>query len=608
MLRYLGVILVLAMLLCGCVQSTPESIPPTENLNPPIITGLYVPGSDIEQGTDGAVRAFKPKEAFYGCAVVGDELLLMGKTGEEGTLSFYDGEHLDEVKTVSLGKNVVPALAQMQIGQQGIGYFDSENKDVVFLNPDLVEIGRMHLPKELLGDAWLSADWQTVYYCTDKGIFTMDLQSGISRLLKAQEAAVQKLTGLLGNGKVLRYEVELTEGSKKTQLIDAKTGLLMQEGTAFDTLVTQDDAYFLNQMDRGVRLLHFGKGEDQQILWPTEKNAQPAILFGNNAVVMTETAEEQTSLSYYDLETGLRTASISLAGVSEVWSLQGDGDKGIWMLAKNIDGELWIYHWDTTKNVTSDTTDYTAPRYTKENPDAETLAQVTQKAEELGKKFGVEIVIWKDAAAIAPEHQVFAEEYVTQLYDLYLGRLEQALSVFPEGFFSKVADKKLKIALVQSITGELTKNTLAAADSVQFYSGNTPVVAVALGENFEQSLYHGVYLAIETRILSKSSALYEWFRINPKGFMYDDSYITNQSRTDTTYLEGGNKYFIDLFSMSFAKEDRATIFEYACMPGNEDCFKTWAMQQKLKKICNGIREAYGLKKVETKFLWEQYIT
>ena len=90
--------------------------------------------------------------------------------------------------------------------------------------------------------------------------------------------------------------------------------------------------------------------------------------------------------------------------------------------------------------------------------------------------------------------------------------------------------------------------------------------------------------------------------------MYDDSYITNQSRTDTTYLEGGNKYFIDLFSMSFAKEDRATIFEYACMPGNEDCFKTWAMQQKLKKICNGIREAYGLKKVETKFLWEQYIT
>ena len=162
MLRLLGVLLVFAMLLCGCVQSVPESTPPTENLNQSNATGLYVPDSAVEQATDGAVRGFKPEDDYYGCAVVGDELLLLGRKGEEGTLSFYDGEYLEEVKTVSLGENVAPTLAQMQIGQQGIGYFDSENKDVVFLNPDLVEIGRMHLPEELLGNAWLSADWQTV--------------------------------------------------------------------------------------------------------------------------------------------------------------------------------------------------------------------------------------------------------------------------------------------------------------------------------------------------------------------------------------------------------------------------------------------------------------
>lgn len=606
MLRYLGVLLVLAMLLCGCVQSVPESTPPTENLNPPKITGLYVPDSAIEQATDGAVRAFKPEDGCYGCAVVGDELLLMGTKGEEGTLSFYDGEYLEEVKTVTLGEKVAPSLEQIQIGTQGIGYFDGENKDVVFLNPDLVEIGRMHLPKELQGDAWLSADWQTVYYCTNQGIHAMNLQSGISRLLKAQEAVTQELTGLLSNGKVLRCVIELTEGKPQTQLIDAQTGLLLHEGTDFNTLRTQGAAYFLNQMNRGVRQLHFGNGEDQQILWPAEVNADPIMLFANNAIVMVESAE-QMSLSYYDLETGLRSSSVNLTAVTEVWGMQGDGENGIWMLGKDADGALWIYHWDTTKSASSDTADYTAPRYTKENPDSDGLAMAAQKAVELGKKFGVEILIWKDAAATAPEKQVFTEEHETQLYEAYLAKLEQALSVFPEGFFSKVADQKLKIALVQSITGELTKTTLAKADCVQFYSGNTPVVAVTLGEDFERNLYHGVYLAIETRVLSKSSALYEWFRINPKGFMYDDSYITNQSRTDTTYLEGGNKYFIDLFSMSFAKEDRATIFEYACMPGNEDCFQTWAMQQKLKKICNGIREAYGLKKAEGKFLWEQYL-
>lgn len=607
MLRYLGVILALAMLLCGCVQSVPESTPPTENLNPPVITGLYVPDSDIEQSTGDAVRGFKPKGDFYGCTVVGDELLLMGKAGEEGTLSFYGGEYLDEIKTVSLGKNVTLNLAQMQIGQQGIGYFDSENKDVVFLNPDLVEIGRMHLPEELMGSAWLSTDWQTVYYCTGQGIHAMNLQSGISRLLKAQEAISQELTGLLGNGKVLRYEVQLTEFSKKTQLIDAETGLVMYEGTAFDMLTTQGDAYFLNQMDRGVRVLHFGKNEDQQILWPTEANAQPVMLFENNAIVMADTVEGQVSLSYYDLETGLRTASVNLNGVGEVWSLQGDGEKAVWMLGKDVDGELWIYHWDTTQTATSDTNDYTAIRYTKENPDTDGLAQIAAKATELGQKFGVEILIWKDAAATAPEHQIFGEEYMPQLYERYLAKLEQALSVFPEGFFAKVSGQKLKIALVQSISGELTATTLPLSESIQFYSGNTPIVAVTLGDDFERNLYHGVYLAVETRILSKSAALYEWFRLNPKGFLYDDSYITNQSRTDTTYLEGGNRHFIDLFSMSFAKEDRATIFEYACMPGNEEYFQTWVMQEKLKKICTGIREAYGLKKVEGQFLWEQYI-
>ena len=605
MLRYLGVILALALLLCGCVQSEPESTPPTENLKPNEATGLYVPDSTVEQATDGAVRAFKLENGYYGCAVVGDELLLMGKAGEEGTLSFYEGENLEEVKTVSLGKNVAPTLAQMQIGQQGIGYFDSENKDVVFLNPDLVEIGRMHLPEELQGSAWLSADWQTVYYCTSQGIHAMNLQSGISRLLKAQEAISQELTGLLGNGKVLRCVIEMTEGQPRTQLIDAETGLLLHEGTDFNTLRTQSDAYFLNQMDRGVRLLHFGNGEDQQILWPTEANAQPVMLFDNNAIVMVETAE-QLSLSYYDLETGRRASSLNLPGVTAAWGIQGDGKDGVWLFAGDAEKE-WLYHWDTNKIAADDERDYTAPRYTKETPDTDGLAQMAAKAEEMGKKFGIEILIWKDAVAIAPEHQVFEEEHVTQLYEAYLTKLEQALSIFPEGFFSKIAAQKLKIALVQSITGELTATTLPQADCVQFYSGNTPVVAVTLGEDFERNLYHGVYLAVESRILSRSDGIYEWFRLNPKGFLYDDSYITNQSRTDTTYLEGGNRHFIDLFSMSFAKEDRATIFEYACMPGNEDCFQTWVMQEKLKRICTGIREAYGLKKVETKFLWEQYL-
>ena len=610
MVRCLGVLFALLMLLSGCVQEIVEPTAPKEHINQPDneATGLYVPDSTVERVTDGAVRGFRLEGGYYSCAMLCDELILMRKAGEEGTFALYRGENLEEVRTVSLGKNVAPVLSQMQISERGIGYFDAENQDVVFLNRDLVETGRMHLPADLQGDAWLSPDWQTVYYCTDMGIHAMNLQTGISRLLKEQNAFYQQITGGFGNGEVLRYELEISEGKKQTQLIDAETGLALQKGDYLNALITEKEQYFLNQMDRGLRQLRFGDGEDHQILWPAEENAQPQMLFANQAVVMVQREESGISLAYYDLQTGTRTAAITLGDVSEACSLQGDGKKGVWLLVTEDSGAQWLYHWDTGKSATGDEMDYTAPRYTREEPDNEGLTQVAQKATEVGSKFGVDVLVWKEAAATAPADQFFTEEYVTQLYDLYLSRLEQTLSIFPEGFFKQFSVGKLQIALVRKIEGEPAWGTLAETNCVQFLNGKTPVVAVTMDEDFERNLYHGVYLAMEARILSKSAALYEWFRLNPSDFNYDNNYITNLERTDTKYTEGENRYFIDLFSMSYAKEDRAQIFEYACMPDNEEYFQAPVIQEKLRRICMGIREAYGLKKEETVFLWEQYMT
>lgn len=613
MVRCLGVLLVLALLLCGCAQNTAEPTAPTDNLDSStdIVTGLYVPDSAIEQATDGAVRAFRLEDGYYGCAMLGDELILMRKTDEEGTLTFYRGENLEEGKSVSLGKNVTPTTAQMQISEQGIGYFDSENKDVVFLNRDLVETGRMHLPAEMQGDAWLTPDWQMVYYCTDKGVHAMNLQTGISRLLVEQAAFSQQITGGFGNGEVLRYVLEVTQGQKQTLLIDAKTGVTLQNGEAFEDLITAGEQYFLPNVIKGVRQLRFGNGQSHQTLWPAESSAEPVMLFDNNATVMIQSVEQELCnsycLSYYDLNTGLRTSAVTLTGATEVWGIRGDGKGSVWLFARDAENVPWLYHWDSAKSPVEDTNKYTEPLYTPEEPNTQGLEQVARNAQNVGDKFGIDVLVWQNAAATAPADQFFTAEHMTQLYDHYLPRLERALSIFPEGFFSQSSMEKLQIALVQRITGEPAWGTLAETDCVQFLNGKTPVVAVTMGEDFERNLYHGVYLYMETRLLSKSAALYEWFWINPSDFAYDNNYITNLERTDTTYITGDNKYFIDLFSMSYAKEDRATIFEYACMPGNEDSFRTNTMQEKLKRICKGIREAYGLKKVETPFLWEQYL-
>lgn len=612
MARCLCVFLMLALLLCGCAGKSAEPTVSTGSSPEPEISapaGLYVPQSAVELNTNGAVRSFRLENGdYFDCAVVGEELILMHTNEETGVFTLYEGTNLEAVRTINLGANVAPTREQMQINAQGIGYIDMQAKAVVFLNHDFVETGRMYLPQEITGGAWLTPDWKQVYFCTEKGIHAMDLQTGISRLLLEQKAFYQEITGGFGNGEVLRYLLEITEGQKETVLIDAKTGMALQKGEHFNALITQEQQYFLTKMVRGVRQLRFGNGETHQVLWPAEVNAKPIMLFANHAMVMVESAEQQTSLSYYDLETGRRDCAVTLLGVTEVWGLQGDGKGGVWLFARDAENVQWLYHWDTAKSLVINELMpvYTEPLYSLETPNTEGLAQVAQNAQAVGNKFGIDVLVWQDAASAAPADQFFTAEHMTQIYDYYLPRLEQALSIFPEGMLAQTAEK-LQIALVKEIAGQPAWGTLAQADHVQFYNGNTAVVAVTLTENLERELYHGLYLALETRILSKSSAVYEWFRLNPADFKYDNSYIANLSRTDTTYITGWNMHFIDLFSMSYAKEDRATIFEYACMPGNGDYFQTTIMQEKLKRICKGIREAYGLKNVETTFLWEQYL-
>ena len=59
--------------------------------------------------------------------------------------------------------------------------------------------------------------------------------------------------------------------------------------------------------------------------------------------------------------------------------------------------------------------------------------------------------------------------------------------------------------------------------------------------------------------------------------------------------------------MSFPREDRAKVMEYACLQGKETYFISFTMQKKLRALCEGIREAYDLEDYPTALLWEQYL-
>lgn len=610
MMRWLGMLLVLAFVLGGCAAQTGPATDPTndaqQTIDPTQPQGLYQQNSEIEVATGGAVRCFLPeKSGYYGCAVMGDGLLLLRQENGAGELSLYEGEQRKLVKTVTLPDGVVPAMEQIQISERGIGYYDDVNRAMVFLNTDLREVGRMHLQEEFIGDAWLSPNWQMVYFCKDNGVYAMDLQTSIIRLLREQEGLT--ITSLFGDGDALRCE-EMIQEQKQILLISAETGEVLHRGEELNDLQTQGNAYMLPRKMEQTDYLRYGAGEVHQLLWPAENEAAPIALFRNNAVMMLSEVDDALTLSYYSMKNGSRQAMVSFAGMSQLWGFRGDGNGGVWLFARDVAGKEQLLHWTVAKSPLTDLNIYTTPYYSPENPDTEGLEQLKQSLQATLDRVGAELLLWQDAVDTAPDGYTFAGEHMTQHYEMYLPLLEKALQAFPDGFFEDEDGVKLQIALVNEIAGDAQWGNLPKTDVLQFWNGNVPVMALALSKDMEQSFYHGAYHFIDTHALSKSSALYEWNKLNPQGFAYDNSYITNLDREDTTYTEGNSRYFIDLFSMSYAKEDRGQIFMYACMEGNEEYFQSPVIQKKLQRICKGIREAFGLKAVEEAFLWEQYIT
>lgn len=613
MMRLLGLVLVLLMLLCGCAQEEPITTAPLDEMTMPsteptqeTLPGCYVPGSELEGETSGAVQVYNVGDGAYGSfSVRGSLTAVLRKVDGEGVLEFYSADALIPEKSASLGAGVFPEPTHFSAGDQGIAYYDSVDAAMVFLNHNLREVGRMQMPEGTQGVAWLSLDWATIYYCTEEGFCTLDLQSGISRILKEHRAEQQEITGLLAGGKILRGTGKTQSGETQTILVDATTGEELADGVHLDSLQIWSNRYFFSRYEHTLLQHHFGIGQQPyELIWPKE-TGEVYPLLSDDALVVVTAADEGTMLTYYRLNAGARIAQVLLPGTVNAFDLRSDRRGGVWFLTEKGDGTVIFCRWDVEKSAVEDAGSFTTPYFDAENPDVAGLAKLAADAKAMGDKYGVEILLWKDAAQLAPSDHVFEPEYLTQAYERFLPELEAALASLPKEFYG---EDKLRIAIVRSMTGDPEQGSLKTSTNLQYWIGQEPVIALTIGSDTLRNFRHAMAHLIDTQVLSKSSAFYEWNTLNPKGFAYDNNYITNAERTDTTYIEGEKPYFIDLFSMSYAKEDRARIFEYACMPGNEELFKAPVLQAKLRRICRGIREVYHLENSEEKFLWEQYLT
>ena len=570
-------------------------------------SGLYVPTLEPEITTGGAVRCYLPQlPDTYGMGMVNGDVLLFSGT-EVTTLTRYTGDELIPVGQTTLECYSEPEAISFQTSEYGITYYDPGTNNLVFLDNELKEVKRLELAGDLTGQPVLSADRTRIYYCTADAVRVFDTGAGLDRLLKSIAYDQQTVEGVLIRDNILRCGLTDAQGEKTVLFLSTQTGATVAQIRQDVVVASWEDNWYAEIRDGLLKQVLFGvAGETGRALDSADPFSEPWILENTGSVLTVSGKDNGTGLELYDLDSGLRTAAVELSNGFPVISAEAAENSIYLLVSGDSAGEPMILRWDWSRNPTGDETDYTGDRYTLDNPDEEGLAACADLAREIGETYGLRILVGPEAAQKEPWDYTFTYEHQVRLLNRELEELEEMLSRFPQDFFRKLYSQTT-ICIVRSITGSAASGSLEQAKGVQFWDGERAYAVLAAGDSLQQSFCHELFHIIDSKVLSTTRVYYHWENLNPQGCKYFEDFTSWQTADVSHYLEGENRAFIDAYSMSYPREDRARIMEYACMPGNEAYFQSEIMQNKLKTLCKGIREAFGLKNSAESFLWEQYL-
>ena len=608
MKRLILPLMLLCLLLCGCGKTVAQDHTHDQTLpaiQPTEPDGCYVPDSEVETGTRGAVRMYTVDADSYGLRAMGEDVLIL--SGAETTvLSRRSGENLYLTATTTLDTFVAADDPALQVSEKGVVYFNPAAKALVVLDSTLKETTRLELPEDLIGTPILSADRNYVYFCTAQGLRCLDLEAGISRLIRELSYDQQSMAGLLLEETVIWVRVRDEYGAEADLFFSAETGQTLHKGTSL-AVNTHESRYFATVFGDVLPAFVFGSaGDTPRMVTPERLDAAGAFLEERMQFVSWAAGD----LTLYDLNTGKQISEVSVPGDILLDLHARPETEQLYILSKQENSTAWLYRWDIAATRVTDTAVYTGEYFHPGNPDAEGLAQCRALADQIGSRHGVRILFGEEAVAEQPWDYHLEAQYQVPVLTQTLNELDKLLADYPQGFLAAAAEGTgdvITICLVKRITGSPESGNLSTVEGVQFRSGNRMMVALTVGTDLQKNLYHQMYYAIETRLLSSSNDCYQWDKLNPKKFAYDYDWERNAKRSEDQYLSGKNRYFVDVPSMFSPSLDRATIMQCAMTPGNEDVFKSEYMQKKLKTLCTGIRESFGMKQSPDSFLWEQYL-
>ncbi len=616
MKRWLICILAVLLVLAGCdgnpVPETTQSVPPhtteaTQQTEPP--PSFYMPDTLLEKQSQGAVQVFGS----------GAETILTYAFMGEDPVAFYFAEDALRVTRfradtgLILAEGLLPDAVDLWMGL-GVGKDtlicrDMEENLLRFYDGQFRQLRTLPLPEDITEALVFTQDLSTAYYGQNGALRALDLHTGISRLvMQREDEGIYPTTLLFGDSVLYCYITGVYDSFEG--FFSTKDGRMLAREKGFLGMETQGDFYVAQCSDGPMTEVLLGtRGGEVRSFRASDEFGAVELLERSGRLVEQLSLEDGAGIQLYDREKGFCLAKLFLKDLYWAGSFQEDAQGKIWFLTTDPEQDRDVLcRWDPSQAENGDTSVRIGPRYTLENPNVEGMAQCEARAQKLEQEYGVDICFYPPAEepydyAFTPEHQVC-------LIEAGLDELEKAMEKFPEGFFRTAASVTesgvFTVSLVRGITGT-EYNTLPDAGGLQYWIDGNAYIALISGYTVEGNFYHELCHALDTYVVANSIHYDFWEDNNPEAFVYDYSYTDYDIHWNSVWLEEETRAFINAYSMTYPHEDRAVVFEYAIMEDNEMYFATETMQAKLRQLCLGIRQAFGWKKYEGTFLWEQYL-
>lgn len=574
-----------------------------------------------------------------------DQLLVIQQDHNALILYLYDPLTNKVLQTASLTGSIHLDKQNITVSGKELRLFDSVSQEFIYLNRKLAETGRIRLSEPCIRTPLITEDKKFIYYFASDGSGLKELSTagGSLRTLKSGLTENNFCTTLmlLSSEKVLAVSGTGSEqNAYVTNFIDISADEILRSISGSILLTSTGDSFGALYQDGLMEALYQipqSRTEIRELLPDAPLGYGNLIFDLENRLALTsiqnsvQNSEEGTSgynscnLYYYDLDTGKNTYKTSFSLQSGEETFVGSPQDLVYLPSIHMavfqfkHNYSHIVLWDLNQKteLTRDSADHSAKYYSSDQPDQKGIQALKDRAQVLGKKYGVNIYLADECKREFPGYHA-EPVYQTRLLKESLTVLEKALSSYPDDFFRQLnipETGKLGIYIAGNFSTVRNDNP-DHVGGVYFYEEGSQYL-VLNASNFsslESTIYHEISHAIDryAKITAPLKDLYDYEddvfnQLNPAGFSYDYSYRSNEDKKDLAFTaasQSDNVYFIDYYSKSFPSEDRARIMENAMHPQGIDYFQYPALRKKLEYMSRFLREIFDTGKWESETVWE----